>query len=163
MSIFNKDKRGFLLAEETLKIIIAVICIVFLGYLLVAIYNSKTSDKKMEDARDVLSRIESITNSIKEGDTQSQDIANPSGWHLYSFVEQEKPNSCLNTNCLCICEKPLIEKFKSLAKKCDEKGACLVVPKLAMSKIDLKIRDPDNLLFIEIKKQNGKIFVEERK
>lgn len=163
MRNFKKDKKGFLLAEETLKILVALICIVFLVYILVSVYNANTSDKKLKDARDVLSRIDNITSSIKEGDTQSQDIANPSGWHLYSFVEQDRPDSCLNTNCLCICEKPLIELLKSTAKKCNEKGVCLVVPNLAMSKIDLKIRDPDNLLFINIKKQNGKIFVEERK
>ena len=162
MGDFNINKRGFLLADETLKIVVAVICIVFLVYILVAVYNANTSDKKIKDARDVLSRIDNITSLIKEGETESQDIDNPSGWHLYSFVEQERPDACLNTNCLCICQKPLIELLKSTAKKCNEDGACLVLPNLAASKIDLKIRDPDNLLFINIKKQNGKIFVEEK-
>jgi hypothetical protein len=159
----KRNKKGFLLAEETLKILVAVICIFFLVYILVAVYNSHSSDKKMQEAKEVLSRIENITSLIKEGGSESQDIANPDGWHLYSFVEQEKPNYCVNTNCLCICEKPLIEALKSKAKKCDEKGVCLIIPNLAMTKIDIKIRNPSNLLFIEIKKQNGKIFVEERK
>ena len=54
MDNFNKNKRGFLLAEETLKIIIAVICIVFLVYILVAVYNSHSADKKIEQAKEVL-------------------------------------------------------------------------------------------------------------
>ena len=163
MGNFKRDKRGFLLAEETLKIIVAVICILFLVYILYAIYNANTADKKIKDARDVLSRIDNITTLIGEGESQSQDVPNPSGWHMYTFVDEDKPDSCLNTNCLCICQKTLIGLLKSQAKKCGDAGACLVLPKLAMSKLDIKIRNPDNLLFIDIKKLNGKIFIEERK
>lgn len=163
MNIFNRDKKGFLLAEETLKIIIAVICIIFLVYILITIYNANASPKKIEDAKDSLSRIDAIISALGEGETQTQDIPAPDGWHLYSFVGQEKPNSCLNENCLCICANSLITLITSQAKKCDKEGACLVVSKLAMSQIDLKITGADNLLFIQIKKQNGKIFVEEKK
>lgn len=164
-----ENKKGFLLAEETLKIIIAVICIIFLVYLLAALYNSHTSDKKLTQAKEILlgtdedSRsIESIILSLKEGEDEVKDISNPSGWHLYSFVEQEKPNSCLNQRCFCICEKPLIEKITSRAEKCDDKGVCLIVPNLAASEIDLKIGSGKKALFLEIKKQNGKVFIEEK-
>lgn len=161
MRIFKRDKKGFLLGEETLKIIVAVICIIFLIYLLVAIYNSNSSGKKIEDAKSILSRIETIISGLGEGEIENQDILNPTGWHLYSFVEQEKPNSCLNKNCLCICGSSLIKQIKSQAKKCDEDGACLIIPLLATSGLDLKIRGADEPLFIGIKKQNGKILVGE--
>ena len=89
MENFNKNKKGFLLAEETLKIIIAVICLIFLVYLVVMIYNSSTSEKKIEEAKGALSRIDTIISSLDEGVFESQDILAPSGWYLYSFVEQE--------------------------------------------------------------------------
>jgi hypothetical protein len=161
--MFKKNKRGFLLAEETLKIIVAVICILFLVYLLVALYNSNSAEKKIQEAKEVLSRTDSIISSLGDGGSERQDIPNPKGWHLYSFVGQEKPNSCLNDNCLCICGATLIEKLKSQSSKCDNDGTCLVVQRLAIAEIDLKINGADNLLFIEIKKQNGRVFVEESK
>lgn len=154
------DKRGFLLAEETLKILIAVICIVFLVYLLVAVYNSHTSEKKAEEARKSLSSIETIVSSLEEGGSRRQDIGEPRGWHIYTFVEQEKPNSCLNTRCVCICEKASIKLLNSQAEKCDKEGACLVMSRLAASQVDFKIEGAKNLLFLEIKKQNERIFLE---
>lgn len=166
--IYFNNKRGFLLAEETLKIVIAVICIIFLVYILVAVYNSHTSDKKIQQAKEVFlgkegaeaPGIQNITLSLEEGESENKDITDPERWHLYSFVGQEKPNLCLNQRCLCICEVSFIEKLNSQAKKCDDKGACLAIPNLADSDVDFKIEGGRNALFIEIRKQNGKIFIE---
>lgn len=163
MNHFKKNKRGFLLAEETLKIVIAIICIVFLIYILIAIYNANSSVKKIEDAKNSLSRIENIVSSLEEGAIERQDIPNPEGWHLYTFTEKEKPNACANENCLCICDNSLIKIITSQAKKCDNKGACLVLSNLATPKLDLKITGGDELLFIGIKKQNGEILIDKVK
>jgi hypothetical protein len=163
MNNFKMNKKGFMLGEETLKILVAVICIIFLVYILIAIYNSNSSAKKIEDAKGVLARIEVIISSLEEGTVENQDIPNPEAWHLYSFTGEEKPNSCAGENCLCICDNTLIKMFKSQAKKCDEKGACLVVSNLATSNLDLKIKSADELLFIGIKKQDGGIFISELK
>lgn len=161
MEIFNKNKKGFLLAEETLKIIIAVICIIFLIYLLIAVYNSSTSEKKLEQAKDSLSRLEVIISSLVEGGSERQDVPQPVGWHVYSFVGDEKPNSCLNEKCVCICAKSQIELLRSQAAKCDKTGECLIVENLAMDEFDFKINNADNLLFVGIKNVNSKIFLEE--
>ena len=50
----KKNKKGFLLAEETLKIILALICIVFLVYFLVYLYFSNVDSKKLEQAKSSL-------------------------------------------------------------------------------------------------------------
>jgi competence protein ComGC len=165
MENFSKNKKGFLLAEETVKIIVAIICILFLIFILLAIYNSSTSGAKLQQAKDVLARTQAIMSALKEGESENQDMPNPTGtlltsWHLYSFVEQLKPNSCLNEKCLCICENALIAKQ---AEKCDKDGACIVVSNLAAAKIELKITGADPLLFINVKKQNSKIFIEKAK
>lgn len=163
MRNLGKNKRGFLLGEETLKILVAVICIIFLISILVALYNSNTSAKKVEEAKNVLARIDTIISSLEEGVIERQDVPNPEGWHLYSFIGEEKPNSCLGNNCLCICDNVVIEAISSQAKKCDNKGACLVISNLATSELDLKITSADELLFIGIKKQGAEILVGELK
>jgi hypothetical protein len=75
-------------------------------------------------------------------------------------VGEEKPNLCLNQRCLCICGVSLVKQLNSQAEKCDKDGACLVISNLAAADIDLKISGTQDALFIEIKKQSGKIFVE---
>jgi len=153
------NKRGFLLAEETLKILIAVICIVFLAFFIIALYNSRTGGDKIKEAKDNLDRIEEIVLSLQEGETQSQDIPNPKSWHLYSFIGEEKPNLCLGGNCLCICASTLIEGLKSQVKKCDDKGSCLIIQNLVSSNLDIRINGPDESTFIAIKRQNEKILI----
>ena len=157
------NKRGFFLAEETLKILVAVICILFLAFFLVSLYNSKTGADKIKKAEENLNRVGEIVSSLSEGQVQNQDIPSPEGWHLYSFIQEKKPNSCLGSNCLCICANSLIELVTSQAKKCDDKGSCLVISNLGSSNLDIKINGADDLTFIGIKKQNGKILIGEIK
>jgi hypothetical protein len=146
------NKRGFLLAEETLKILVAVICILFLAFFLFSLYNSKVGAEKVKEAKENLNRIGEIIFSLSEGQTENQDIPNPKGWNLYSFIGEEKPNSCLGENCLCIC---------ATAKKCDKKGSCIIVSNLASPNLDIEIGGADDLTFINIKKQNGNILIGE--
>ena len=153
------NRKGFFLGEETLKIIVAVICILFLVFFLAALYNSKTGGDKIKEAKDSLDRAGEIIVSLDEGEMQNQDIPNPNGWHLYSFTEEEKPNLCLGENCLCICASSLIESLKSQTSKCDEKGSCLVVSNLGSPGLNIKINGPNDLTFIGIKKQNGNILI----
>lgn len=146
-------KGGLLLAEETLKVVIAAICIIFLIVLIVAVYKAISGAKEKEQAEENLNRINDIILSLENGGEENSDIANPEGWHLISFVDEEKPNSCLNTCCLCIC------KGKT-AEKCDKrgKGVCLVVENLANGKVSIEIKSPT---FITLLKQDGKIFIGE--
>ncbi len=161
-----KDKKGFLLAEETLKIIIALICIIFLVYLLSSLYNSHIADKKLNQAKEVLVGFESEVPSIEkvisflpDGETEVKIIYEPKGWFLYGFTKQEKPNSCLNQNCICLCKPVLIGGSNSQIKKCDKKGACLIIPGLLDSEINWKIEGGKIPLFIEITKQDGRFFI----
>lgn len=158
------NKNGFLLASETLKIIIAVICIAFLIYFLANLYFSKAGAEKITEAQTNLDRVNDIVLALADGESETQDIPSPEGWYLFGFVGEEKPNSCAGKNCLCICnnvfEYGLQEKVLRQAKKCDEKGACLVVEDL-ISKVEIEIRGPDDLNFILIKNQGGKILIGE--
>ena len=158
-----KNKKGFLLAEETLKIVVAIICLIFLIYLLGAIYSSNVSARKIEEATETLSRMNTLISSLEEGESESQDILDPTGWHLYSFVEGEKPNSCLGHSCLCICDNVLTTLITSQSEKCDDKGVCLDVENLEGPGIDFEIGSDKDFLFVEIKKQDEKIFIKKLK
>lgn len=156
------NKRGdeALLPEETLKIIIAVICIAGLIILIVLVYFAVTGDQNTKKAQAVVSRVANETKRInaEEIDDVTPSIPNPKGWYVFSFVGQDmKPNSCAGANCLCVCEKlsvPFINVDSRQAQRCDDKGACVVI-------VNLKKFNPIKIegggIFISIKKVNGLI------
>jgi len=96
------NKRGFLLAEETLKLVIAVIAIGFLVYFLVSLYFSSQSSKELGQAE---SSINFLMNEIEAGKT-AVDIYNPKNWWILSSNGE-----------LCICKD---NQYAS----CNEKGVC---------------------------------------
>jgi len=133
------NKKGFLLAEETLKIILAVIAIAFLIYFLFALYFSNVHAEKLKQAQAVLTNSsESIKMKIERVRStqiaETKNIPNPNGWYLFGFVSDPKPNSCVGKNCLCICDKVMVNDFlfwdDRQIKECDEKGVCLIVEDL---------------------------------
>lgn len=156
-------KRGFLLASETLKIVVAVICIGFLVYFLTSLYFSNLTNEKFKEAESLLiSSEESIKMKIgglENMNSTERHLVNPRGWYLFGFVEEEKPNSCAGENCLCICGNALIQLFNGQIKKCDKEGICLIVSNLKKEKIKIKIKEQ----FILIKNVNNEIEISEIK
>ncbi len=149
------DKKGFLLAKETLKIILAVIAIGFLAYLLASIYFNSISNQKMVHAQDSLKRIKEI---IDNEDSTSEVVSQitPPGWSLFSFVDK-KPNSCAGRTCLCICDHVAITFLKSQLKQCDSKGVCEIVENLKDFG-EIKIKKP--AISIKVVKSEGKIIIQ---
>jgi len=102
------NKKGFLLGEETIKIIIAIICVVFLVALVIGLYNNFSKNKDMAYAK---SSLDHLISSINAKETQVE-IYNPSGWHIASFPQtlvakggSTMPKACSSvgwTNCICI-------------------------------------------------------------
>ena len=117
-----KSKKGFLLAEETLKIVIALISISFLIYFLTSLYMVSKNSKDLELAKYSL---EHLISEIKSGATVVEIYNPPSKffnkWFIVSWDSKDMPNSCSNMgweNCLCICKG-------DKTKDCDNKGICL--------------------------------------
>ena len=160
----KKNKEGFLLAEETLKIVIALIALTFLIYFLMSLYFAKTSEDALERAKNVLiDSDESVKNVIDNlDDKESREISLPSisdfgkadDWVLFSFISDSKPNSCARQNCLCICDDAL--RSKKQLERCNEKGICLPVPTLR-SQVEIELEDALN--FIMIEKSGGDIYI----
>ncbi len=164
--IHINSRRGFLLAEETLKIVIALICMIFLAYFLITLYFGGASETNFEQAKQTLINssegLKKIIDGLSEGQTKTTTLANPIGWRLLSFVQGPKPNSCAG-NCLCICKKPnkVTDFFTEQPEKCNEKssGICFTQQNLEQNNFDIEIRK--DLTKITIKKLNGKILITE--
>jgi hypothetical protein len=142
------NKKGFLLAETTLKIVIAVICIGFLVYLLVSIYLNNQSTQDLELAEASLDHLISEIN-LKHTEVE---IYNPKGWWISSWSSEPFPNQCSDMgweNCLCICDD---EFYKDEKQDCNAKGICLessasVKGKfIKIDKVPIKLEINDNTL-----------------
>ena len=103
-----KNRKGFLLAEEVVKIIIAVIAIGLLSYLLFSLYNLNRTSNELELAE---SSLEHIVQELNSGRDEIE-IFNPKGWWIVTDASSGEEN-------LCICENP---------EKCERAGACLQNP-----------------------------------
>ncbi len=130
------NRKGFLLASTVVKIVIAVICLVFLVYLLSSIYFNKVNAQRKAEAENTLfgdNKIGPEIERIHNGGKVNPDgisLFVPKGWSLFSFTGQEvKPNACNGVNCLCICDDvwfgyPWKGERERQAEECDESGAC---------------------------------------
>ncbi len=159
------NKRGFLLGEETIKIVVAVIAIVFLIALLASIYFSVTGSQKIKEAQSIVSGENGLTKEIDRinlgGEPKEQGffIPNPSEWYIFSFTGIKKPNLCAGDNCVCICGKVLVDIFDGQIKECDKKGVCSIVQNL---KEFQQIKIEKTGVFVSINKINGIIEVNKK-
>lgn len=156
-----KSKNGILLAEETLKLVIAFICISFLIYFLVALYFSRIDAINMDQAQRTLidspESLQKTINNIKSGESRNFVIDNPEGWYLFSFTGDTKPNACAGKSCLCICDKRYTATtlILSQASKCDEKDKGVCAPTDNLEAKDVSIPIETGITKILIQKINN--------
>ena len=134
----KRNKKGFLLGEETLKIILAVIAIGFLVYLLFSLYFSLKDSRDLELAKETLPF---LVDEARAGRT-SVDIYNPRDWMLTTWPHDIKtggqimtgqlPKTCSNLNlqsCICLCKYGSFqgrgEILDLIPNDCDSIGICL--------------------------------------
>ncbi len=124
----SMNERGFLLGEETIKIIIAVICIVGLIALVVGVYNNFSRNKEMEYAK---ASLDNLMNQINIQNTEV-DIYNPNNWFISSFPQKDSggnsilPKSCSSVgwkSCLCIYKLSNALKL-NVAESVEKEGVC---------------------------------------
>ena len=156
------QRRGFLLAEETLKIIIALISITFLVFFLTSLYFNNVNDKKIKEAQFILKEsdnsIENIFGRLKEGQPEDRDLPNPKGWYFLGFGGEKLPNACTGPGCICICKKSF---FSGWVSNCNELGVCLNVDQsVEVEKIE--IQPGNEYTKIIISKDSGKISISKK-
>jgi hypothetical protein len=157
----NKKAAVKLLSKEMIGLIVGAICILFLIFILVSLYFAATGNqnKKYAEAsmKDLLSKEITRINNGGTFNEQGISVPNPTGWFVFSFLGEDlKPNLCTGQNCVCICEDVtyIFDWPKRLAKKCDDKGSCVVVQNL--KKFD-KIKIEKGGIALLIKKVNNEI------
>lgn len=133
------NKKGFLLGEETVKIVIALIVVIVLIVLLVNLYMNQANAAKQKQAIDVLEDVNKVKGRLTSlklnGSSEDLDVQAPKGWYFITFTGEEiKPNDCRGMNCLCICDSvwgfnlfDWSSKRDRQAEECNENGACLSI------------------------------------
>ena len=162
-------KKGFLLAEETVKIIIALIVIGVLIYLLTSLYFSKVQGDKLKQANSILlnstgslqQQIYDLEKGKFESDKFEFVLNNPTGWYFFSFTGNNLPTKCGGQTCVCICDDTWFSS--SQPGECHKNGACLVIPYLNPPKPDLEIYiSSENPSTLEISKTGRLINIKEK-
>lgn len=128
MAFQFKDKRGMLLAEETLKTVLAVMVISVLVYFLFSLYFGGSGNQELERAEGTMSRIENASQT--DNDSVIIKGVQPSGWYLFSFTGDVKPNQCAGEDCVCICDKSweIVKNFDEdqQQEQCSSEGTCSI-------------------------------------
>lgn len=124
---FKLNRKGFLLGEFTLKMLVAIMCIIILLFLLYKIYGNFTGKTELSQAESSINAIgEEISSAVLSNLPRSYIVLNPKDWILVYFGEEmKKPEKC-NGKCLCICEN---KAFSGLAgwdmqTACNSQGVC---------------------------------------
>ncbi len=157
------NKRGMFLAEQVVKIVIALISLTFLIYLLTSLYFNKLSLENQEKAQDFVfgshdSLKSFITNNLSQGHIELFNPSVPNGWYLFNFTRGEKPVSCEKKKCLCVCDN-VWDVWNRQIKECNDKGACLIVENLKDKLLEIELRITTTLIII---KSNNEIVVSEK-
>ena len=121
----NKKGEDFLL-PETVKIIVAVLCIIILLYLAYQLIPKKTA---LAQARESLNKVYFEIQKVSSGKITQSDffIESPSDWWVIAFPykgETNKPSECKNPDCICICPIPTIPTKANSLKNCEDIGVC---------------------------------------
>jgi len=95
------NKKGFLLGEYTLKVIIAVLVLLLLFYLLFVLYGSFQDNQEREQAKSTLEEI-AIKMELAKNSPQKIVLLNPKRELSYWNKGEKRPVNCEN-NCLCFC------------------------------------------------------------
>lgn len=152
-----KNKKAIVL-PETLKLIIAILCIVLLIYLAVSIYGLFNNKTALEQAKGSMAQMSLKLDKIEKYSENSTEflLESPAKWYLISFPYKdgvETPSQC-KRYCICIC----MEGDKENALNSCANGICKDVSRRIETFNDapIYITGPMNLI---IKNTGNKIIV----
>jgi len=159
------NKRGNMLAEYTLKVIIAAMSLLLLIYLLFALYSSFTQKQNFDRAEATLDGLdEKMIDARNLNEKQSHVLLEPNGWVLLSYTSGKKPDECQD-NCICLCEAKGTGSWKRAyiwaqdqIEKCNLRGVCKDYSE-DLSDFEIELDETD----VEVEFKGGKYVVEEKK
>lgn len=149
-----KNKKGFLLGEYTLKVIIAVLCLLLLVYLLFRVYSNYDKKKDLDNAVKSIESLIGKMNEARGNSPQSVTLLEPSKWILIYYKDKiNRPGLCVGS-CICLCEKTFFERNQIIG--CEEKGSCREVSE------EISLNDIALPTDLEIKFENNKFIINKK-
>jgi hypothetical protein len=146
------NKKGNLLGEETLRVVLSVVAILLLVLLLFNLYVTFSNKPKLEKAKSSLERIEGKINEAFLKGASEELLLEPNGWILLNYKNGE-PESCSDKKCICICEKEGL--FGDQIKNCKKNGICKITDKnLIFKEIEI-----DGITGINFEKKEESILI----
>jgi hypothetical protein len=93
MKKLKLNKKAEITAEEVVKMVIAIVCIIILIALAAGLYGIFTTKSKLEQAKETLTQISAVISGFEESGNGDVLITSPKEWYLVS-----------NDNNLCLCD-----------------------------------------------------------
>ncbi len=132
-----KDKKGILLST-TLKVVIAVVCVVLLLIFGAKTYGMFQEESNLEKATKSLGEIHSAINKAElSGEREETWIYSPTSWSIVAWPYEEdfrRPIECSRDKyCICICDVNKIDLWitkiplgkETFLDSCNKKGVCI--------------------------------------
>lgn len=146
MMIKGKNKKGFLLGEFTLKLIIAIMGILILIYLLFRLYSAFSNEDKLAQAGATLDALETQLNAVNGGvGSLSYLLVSPKSWVFVNYPGG-RPTSCGGSPCLCICKAA--GWWYNQDDQCNDKNIakCKIITYLIVMKDEIEIAPAEILI-----------------
>lgn len=113
------DKRGLLMLEQIIKLLIAVIVISLIIYAGVTLFRTYIGRPGEMKAKGTLNKVvQTLEKANESGITEKLLIYTPKGWYIVAFDSDQnenhkfkKPSVMFNKNCVCVCQGGLIRKI----------------------------------------------------
>ena len=108
------NKKGRLISEASVKLVISVLVLVMLIGLLIAVYYILVAENELQKIKKQMDKLEEITKKVHQsGKLSTVDFFPIKGWYLKSFNYGDKgfdgfpPGACVDNraeSCLCVCD-----------------------------------------------------------
>lgn len=134
-----ENKKGQMLPEEVLKMVLSIMSILILVGLLTAYFYTSASADSLRQAESKLNGdngLKAVINGLDSGKNTVFPIDQPLGWHFYTFsiANLGTPNQCVGKPCVCICKDTWTfrkkDKRDEVIEECSEDGSCLIIDNL---------------------------------
>ncbi|MEK6935849.1 MAG: hypothetical protein AABW67_03610, partial [Nanoarchaeota archaeon] len=101
-----KNKKAEITAEEVLKLVLAVLCIIILVILAAGLYGIFTKKTDLEQAKESLNQITSMILNIENTKSKTYLLIAPKDWLIIYFSDNNPSGTgCSGKTCLCFCSK----------------------------------------------------------
>ena len=145
-----KTKKGFLMGEYTVNVLIAILALLALSVISYQTYSTVRGKTDLEKAEGHLENIMRKLENLREGGAEKYFLYSPKDWNLILWPLPKSgdfsvPKRCSDSGldrCLCICPDDFF-----LIKSCDDFGACMEVPYKEVEMV--KGGNYKNIYFIE--------------